>query len=294
MIMEETPRIVFFGTSDFSVSILEHLKETALLPTLIVTQPDKPKGRKMVITPPPVKVWAEAEGIPTIQPESLKETPPELQNDWDVFVVVAYGKIIPKHILDIPNRGALNIHPSLLPKLRGPSPIQSAILTDMKETGVTLMLLDEEMDHGPILAQAKVEIENLSDDKTSWPPKASVLEEIFAHIGGELLTENLIPWINGDITEEAQNDDEATFCEMIKKEDGEIDLNADPYQNYLKIQAFDQWPGTYFFVEKRGKRIRVKIMDAEFKDGTLTVTRVVPEGKNEMDYEDFRRGLRAS
>ena len=134
---EDSPRIAFFGTSDFAVSILEHLKDAELLPQLIVTQPDKPKGRKMVVTPPPVKVWADENKIKTIQPESLATIPKELEEEWDVFVVVAYGKLIPKELLEKPLHGALNIHPSLLPLLRGPSPIQSAILEDMKETGVT-------------------------------------------------------------------------------------------------------------------------------------------------------------
>lgn len=284
--MDTGPRIVFFGTPDFSVTILEHLKKANLTPELLVTQPDKPKGRKLALTPPPVKNWAEENTIPVIQPETLKKNIPEMLTgtDWDLFIVVSYGKIIPQEILDIPEHGTLNVHPSLLPKLRGASPIQSAILHDMKETGITIMLLDAEMDHGPIVSQASITVED-------WPPKASMLTELMANVGGEMLTDAIIPWINGDIQAEEQDHEQATFIEKIKKEDGLINFDDDPYKNYLKIQAFDMSPGTYFFVKKEDKKIRVKIADAEFKDGELILTRVIPEGKKEMDYEDFKRGL---
>jgi len=282
--MIETPRIAFFGTSSFSLTILDYLEEAGLLPALIVTQPDKPMGRKLLITPPPVKVWAKEKGIEVIQPETLEEIPEELQGEWDVFVVVSYGKIIPKIILDLSNSGALNIHPSLLPKLRGPSPIQSSILQDMRDTGVTLMLLDEEMDHGPIVAQASVSIEE-------WPIQADILGELLAKIGAELLVESIIPWINGDIKAEPQNDEEATYCKLIKKEDGLIDLEEDGYKNYLKIQALKEWPQAYFFVKKGEKKMRVKIAEAEYKKDSLILKRVIPEGKGEMDYKDFMRGL---
>lgn len=282
--MEQTPRIVFFGTSEFSVMVLDHLLEAGLLPSLIVTQSDKKQGRKMILTPPPVKLWAKEHSIKIIQPTSLKEIPEELKEDWDIFVVVSYGKIIPKKVLDLSPNGTLNVHPSLLPKLRGPSPIQSSILEDVKDTGVTVMLLDEEMDHGPIIAQASVSVED-------WPPKTSLFEELLADIGGELLVETLIPWINRDITAEEQNHDEATYCKLIKKEDALISLDDDDYQNYLKIQAYDKWPRAYFFVEKDGKKVRVKVADALYENDNLTIVKVIPEGKKEMDYEDFKRGL---
>ena len=281
---DNTPNIAFLGTSDFATVMLDHLEEAGLLPSLIVTQPDRPKGRKMLLTPPPVKVWAEARNIPLIQPEDLKTVPPELGDKWDLFIVVAYGVILPKTILDIPERGALNVHPSLLPTLRGPSPVHSAILTDQKETGVTVMLLDEKMDHGPIISQASVVVDD-------WPPRRDVLEDLLGQIGGELLVDTVIPWINGDIQEEVQDDTKATYCKLIKKEDALIELEDDPYQNYLKIQAFREWPESYFFTEKDGKQIRVKIKEAAYKDDTLLITRVLPEGKSEMDYVDFKRSL---
>lgn len=282
--MSDGPAIVFFGTF-ISVEILEHMQKADLLPRLIVTAPDKPKGRGLNTAPAPVVVWANEHGIPVIQPETLNPVPKELKTQpWDLFVVVGYGTILPKAVLDLPAHGVINVHPSLLPELRGPSPIRTAILEDKKTTGVTVMLLDEKMDHGPIIAQARVEIDG-------WPPKASLLEELLADVGGELLVDTIIPWINGDITPEEQKHERATYSKKIKKDDGLIDLENDPYQNYLKIQALEGWPGTYFFVQKGNKRIRVKIADAEYANGVLTVTRVIPEGKKEMSYEDFKRGL---
>ena len=161
-----TCRFVFFGTPEFAMIILEELELKGLLPLLVVTAPDKPKGRKLVVTPSEVKLWAQAHDIPVLTPEKLKneEFVAELsKQEWDLFVVAAYGKIIPKNILEMPKRGVLNVHPSLLPKFRGSSPIESAILSDEKFTGVTIMQLDEEMDHGPVLAQR----ERIC---TIWPP----------------------------------------------------------------------------------------------------------------------------
>ncbi len=284
-----TPRIAFFGTPHIAVSVLDALKEVGMLPAVIITNPDAPQGRKMVLTPPPVKVWGEEQKVPVLQPLSLKtddSVVPYLETlGVNLIVVAAYGKIIPKSILDIPKHGTLNVHPSLLPKLRGASPIRSAILEDMRETGVTIMLLDEELDHGPILAQEVVPIE-----KESWPLRGQALDTLLASRGGKLLAQVIPKWINGDITPIPQDHSQATFCTKITKEMGEIDLTADPYHNLLKIRAFDGWPGTFFFTERNGARIRVKILDAELvSDGSLKITRIVPEGKNEMAYEDFIR-----
>jgi methionyl-tRNA formyltransferase len=283
----EKPRIVFFGTPQFSAQILNELEEKGIVPTLIVASPDKPKGRKLVMTPPETKVWAEARGIDVLQPAKITdEFIDELGNtEWDLFIVASYGKILPQRLLDLPKKGVLNVHPSLLPRLRGASPIRSAILEDEKETGVTIMLIDAEMDHGPIVAQARVEVE-------AWPPKASLLEALLAHTGGELLAEVIPLWLLGKITPEEQDHDKATFTKKIKKEDALIDLSADAYQNLLKIKAYDGWPEAYFITQRNGKDIRVKIIDAELVDGKLVPTRVVPEGKKEMDYKDFVRGNR--
>lgn len=279
-------RLGFFGTPDIAVMVLYELEKAGYIPELIITNPDAPQGRKMIMTPPPVKIWADERDISILQPETLKDSAIVTalkENDFDLFIVAAYGKIIPSAILDIPKHGTLNVHPSLLPKFRGASPIRSAILNDVRETGVSIMLMDAELDHGPIVAQKKVEIL-----PQNWPMRGNELDKVLAHQGGELLADVIPKWIQGEITPEAQNHDEATFCSKISKEMGEIDLTTDPYQNLLKIRAFDGWPGTYFFTEKNGKRLRVKIIDAELKeDGTLNILRVIPEGKKEMAYKDF-------
>ncbi len=287
--MNNTPlKIAFFGTPDIAVWVLDELRSVGIHPTLIVTNPDAPRGRKLILTPPPVKTWAMEHSVPILQPTTLKDTSIEQilrDGNFDLFIVAAYGKIIPQSILNIPTRGTLNVHPSLLPKLRGASPIRSAILEDMRETGVTIMLMDEELDHGPILAQEVVHIA-----KDDWPLRGRVLDELLARHGGTLLAEVIPKWIAGTITPTVQEHDSATFCTKITKEMGEIDLNADAYQNLLKIRAFDGWPGTYFFHEKNGTKMRVKIIDAELEtDGTLKILRVIPEGKKEMSYEDFLR-----
>lgn len=270
-------KIVFFGTPEFSVAVLEELYKKNIVPTLIVTTPDAKVGRGLVLTPSPTKIWAEEHDIDVIHDHDDDIL---LNTEWDLFIVASYGKILPSRLLDLPNKGVLNVHPSMLPKFRGASPIVSAILEDEKETGVSIMLLDEKMDHGPIIAQAKVEVDN-------WPPRADVLENILVKEGGELLAEVIPLWMKGEITPVEQDHDRATFSKKISKEDGLINLEEDDYKNYLKIQALFGWPGTYFFVN--GKR--VKITDADFTNEKLVINKVIPEGKKEMEYKDFLRGL---
>jgi len=282
--------IAFFGTPEISVIVLKELKEAGFTPKLVVTMPDKPKGRRLALTPPPAKVWAQENNINFVQPEKLDGSFLELlrEGNFDLFVVASYGKILKQELLDIPKHGALNVHPSLLPKLRGASPIISAILEDEQKTGVTIMLLDAGMDNGPILAQASIEIDDSPTGE--WPPKASELGELLVSEGGKMLAEVIPRWIAGKIKPEAQDHEKATFTKKITKEDGLIELDADPYKNLLKIRAFDQWPGTYFFADRSGKKIRVKITDADLEEGKLIIKKVIPEGKKEMDYEDFLRG----
>ena len=284
----ENLKLCFFGTPDIAVWVLEALAKRGIVPALVVTNADAPKGRKMVLTPPPAKVWATERGIEVFQPATLKDATVEAQlraGVYDLFLVAAYGKIIPQAILDIPKFGTLNVHPSLLPSLRGASPIRSAILNDAHETGVTIMLMDAELDHGPILAQEKVMVE-----ERAWPLRGHALDELLARKGGKLLADVIPRWVAGEVTPVEQAHEKATFCTKITKEMGEIDLTADPYQNLLKIRAFDGWPGTFFFTEKKGARLRVKITDAELApDDSLKLLRVIPEGKKEMAYEDFTR-----
>ena len=299
----DAQKIAFFGTPQFAVTILEELKTAGLMPALIITAPDKPQGRGMIMTPPPVKVWAEINKIKVIQPTTLKENADEknspmsqlaeLTNQpWDLFIVAAYGKIIPENMLGIPKHKTRNVHPSLLPKLRGPSPIETTILNDDRDVGVTIMRLDKEMDHGPIVAQEKLPPEKNTEGNEVWPINATILENAAAIAGGALLAQTIPNWIAGKIVEKEQDHTKATYCKKITKADGLIDLFTDPYQNYLKICAYSGWPGTHFFQKSVGKNIRVTIKKAHYKDGQLTIETVVPEGKSEMPYQDFLRGIK--
>ncbi len=276
----------FFGTGPIAEFILEELMGAGLVPEILVTSPDKPAGRGNILTAPPVKRWADTHGIPTLQPEKIDDAFLETLRGRTahtvVFVVADYGKILPQALIDIPPKGIVNVHPSLLPRLRGPSPIRSAILTDEKETGVTIMLVDAKMDHGPILAQKKVSVD-------PWPPHAAVLEEMLAREGGRLLALILPQWALGDIEAREQNHDLATFCHFIKKEDALIHLTDDPYQNLLKIRAYEGWPGAYTFFERHGKQLRVQIIAAHIENNKLSIDTVKPEGKGEMSYADFVR-----
>ena len=272
----------FFGTDNFSVGVLDELKKVGFLPTLIITSPDKPKGRGLKITPPPIKLWAIKNKIDFLQPEKLGEKFNLEIRNWrlEIGVVASYGKILPAKILASFPKGALNVHPSLLPKYRGASPIQAQILNDEKKVGITIILMDEKMDNGPILASREFPNEILNSTK---------LSEKLAGKGGKLLAETIPKWLAREIKPIPQDDSQATFCQKITKEDGLIDLNGDSRQNFLKIQAFAGWPGAYFFVEQNGKKIRMKITKASFVSGQLKIESVIPEGKKEMNYEDFLR-----
>ncbi|MBI2610503.1 methionyl-tRNA formyltransferase [Candidatus Kaiserbacteria bacterium] len=281
---ESEIRFAFFGTSRIAVGILDELERENFIPALIVAAPDARKGRGMNLTSPPTKEWASAHDVPTLQPDKLDSD--FLRNMrvsvWDVFVVVDYGRILPKLLLDVPRRGCLNVHFSLLPRYRGASPIRSAILNNDKNIGTSIILLVEKLDEGPIIAQKALEL-------PSWPMKASALEDICLRESGQLLARILPAWVAGEIDAREQNHDLATYCEKIKKEDGLLDLSRDPYHNLLKVYAYEGWPSTYSFFERSRKKIRVQILDAHIEDGTFIVDRVKPEGKRDMSYQEFSR-----
>ena len=279
-----TVSFVFFGTDEHAGTILDELKSAGFTPALIVTTPDKPKGRELQMTPPPVKLWAQKNNIPVLQPEKLDTAfIGQLSKvNSQLFIVARYGKILPKDILNIPRHGTLNVHPSLLPLFRGPSPAQSQILAGVPETGVTIILLDEKVDHGPILAQEVVAM-------PTPLPHTHELENMLAHLGGKLLAETIPQWLAAPpadgIDPQEQNHAHATFTNMLKKEDGLLNLNDNDELNYRKFLAYSDWPSVYFF--KNGKRI--KITGAEFKDGTFVIKKVIPEGKKEMTYSAFTK-----
>ncbi len=289
----------FFGSSRFSVIVLDELEKLGFIPACIVTTPDKPQGRKLILTPNVVKTWAISKGIKVFDPakidlpfiEQLKgEYFSQLNqqkngNCLDVFIVASYGKILPTELIDLPPRKTLNIHPSLLPKYRGASPLQSAMIDDQKNTGVTIIRIDEKMDHGPIVAQKNVTI-------IEWPTYEE-FEMLMAREGANLIASILPDWVAGKIIEKEQDHSSATYTKKITKEDGLIDLQTekvDPYLNFRKIQAYHEWPQAYFFIEHAGKKIRVKITTASFKNGELIIEKVIPEGAKEMSYKDFQSG----
>lgn len=290
---------VFFGSSRFSVICLEELKRLGIAPTLIVTTPDQPKGRKLILTKTGVKIWAEQNSIDCLSPEKLDaDFIYKLEAvSSNLYLVASYGKILPKKIIELPKYGTLNIHPSLLPKYRGPSPIQEQILNNEQNIGVSLMKMDEQVDHGPIIARQGLSLALEGESLSSWPVSFTELEKITAEIGAKLFLDKLDDFITGKIIPIEQDHASATLTKKVKKEDGLLDIvNSNPYQNYLKFLAYSDWPKTYFFAEKyQGNslmKIRVKIVDAEFTDGQFIIKKVVPEGKKEMSYQDFLRGVK--
>lgn len=283
--VSEKLNFVFWGTPEVASKTLDILRENGYMPALIVTSPDKPQGRKMILTPPPVKVWAMQNNIPYLQPEKLdqKEIWDVLrilsgeQRSIDVFLVVAYGKIIPEEIINMPRLGSVNIHYSLLPKYRGASPVESAILNGETETGITIQKMEYKMDSGPIIGTEIVQI--MPDEK------AVELRERLIKVGGELLIKILPDFIDGKIIPIAQDETQATFCKKIKKEDGLIDLNADAELNYNKFRAYATWPRTFFFVNNK----RIIVINAILENNKLVIKKVLPEGKKEIKYEDFTK-----
>lgn len=281
-------KYAFFGSSQFSIFILDELVCAGFIPACIVTTPDKPQGRKLVITPNVVKTWAIKKNIPVLTPEkldnSLIEEIKTITPECNLFIVASYGKIIPQNIIDWPENKTLNVHPSLLPKYRGASPLQTAILEDDKNTGVTIMQIDEKMDHGPIVAQKTVAI-------NEWPTY-EIFEEKMASEGGKFLAQILPDWVTGKIKTKEQDHNSATYTKKITKEEAFIDLSAEPYTNFRKIQAYHQWPQAYFIHKHNGKEIKVKITSASFQQNKLIIEKVIPEGSKEISYSDFLSGYR--
>lgn len=272
-------KLAFLGTDEYAVTALDTLIKRGLTPSLVVSTPDKPAGRGLTLTPPPLAQYAKAQNWPLVQPTSLKITPPELaEREWDLFIVASYGKIIPAEILNLPKHGALNIHPSLLPKYRGPSPLESAILAGETETGVTILQVDPELDHGPIIAQEKYA---LTTETTGE------LGHILFKRGAEMIADILPDYLAGKIAAREQEHTKTTFTKKYDKSEAEINLADNPIINYQKIRAFTPRPGAFTFVAKNGKSIRLKIIKTHLSQGELVLDRIVPEGKREMSWEEF-------
>ena len=261
-------RIVFMGTPDFAVPCLKALINNGHEVTMCVTKPDMPVGRKQILTAPPVKNIALENNIKVFQPTTLKneEAFKIISNEKpEAIVVVAYGKILPKNILDIPKFGCINVHASLLPNLRGASPIQWSIVTDAKETGVTTMLMDEGLDTGDMLLTAKTPI--YEEDN------AESLHDRLSYLGSKLIIETLDGLLSNTIIPQKQPNDNTSYAPIINKEMGKLDFNKPARELFNLIRAFNPWPCCYFI--HNNKRIKVfssKVADkSNFEAGTVQI-----------------------
>ncbi|MEO8637366.1 MAG: methionyl-tRNA formyltransferase [Candidatus Taylorbacteria bacterium] len=278
-------KFIFFGTPRRGAKILEILKGGGLIPSLIVTAPDMPKGRGLKLSPSEVKQWAIENEIPFLQPSNLEDASFResiSKKKYQLGVVVSYGKMMPNWLLDLPQNGSLNLHFSLLPKYRGAIPAEAAILNGDTETGVSVVLMDEKLDHGPIVGL------------TTYPmpdplPTSFELVEALSLIGGKLLLEVIPDFVAGKIQPREQEHVNASYTKKIRKEDGLIDLGENPLTNWRKIQAYREWPKPYFFSQKKGQQIRVIIRDAKFENGKLEILKVTPEGRKEISYSDWKK-----
>lgn len=281
-------KYVFFGTPEFSANILDGLIRAGFPPVALVCNPDRPVGRKQVITPPPTKAFIEKqniEGIEVFQPETkdeLLKMSDEIFENADFGIVASYSKIIQQEVIDKAKLGIIGVHPSLLPKLRGASPIQSAILTGEAETGVTLYLLDKKVDHGEVLSMGKITLDEQNYDE--------LLNES-ADLAVELLTKILPSFSDGDITSEAQDESLATHTKKFSSEDGHIHIEdliiavdgtspSIALAIHRVIRALNPEPGVYTMRNDK----RVKLLASELKDGKLVLKRTQEEGKLPVDF----------
>ena len=295
-------KIVFMGTPQFARHIAGKVHAQTPI-DLIITQPDKPVGRKRTLTPPPMKTFALDHGIEVWQPARLHEVMKALlARDIDLIITAAYGLILPKRLLLHPSLGAINVHASLLPKLRGGAPIQRAIERGYETTGVTIMYMSERMDAGDIIAQRATPI---APDET-----AGQLFETLAHLGGDLLCEVLLSIFQNKITARAQNDDDATYAYTITRDEERLDFTKDAAALERKIRAFYPQPATYFIADgqsfkiyratlSEGSAAKAGEVIAHHKDGiviqcakdALKLLEVKPAGKGIMDGAALVNGI---
>ncbi len=298
-------RVLFLGTPSFAVRPLQRLVEAGYEIVGVVTQPDRPAGRSRTLQPPPVKQAALELGLPVLQPETLRDDAVVAQLralQPDAGVVAAYGEILRRAVLELPPLGYLNIHPSLLPLYRGPSPVAAAILQGDSVTGVSIIRLERAMDAGPILAQATLPL----DPSARTGP---VTEQLFA-IGADLLVGVLPLYAAGELVPEPQDHARATVTRMQVKEDGRLDWNLPALVLERTVRAYDPWPGAWTTWE--GQQIKIlqasveaqivdstpgTILDAPgllvaTGDGALHLREVQPAGKRPMAGADWKRGQR--
>jgi methionyl-tRNA formyltransferase len=298
--------LVFAGTPRFAAPTLEKLVEAGFDVRLVVTQPDRPRGRGMELTPSPVKESAIKLGIPVSQPDKIKHNA-EFQAELtalqpEAIIVVGYGRIIPLWMVDLPKLGNLNVHASLLPKYRGAAPVQWAIAQGETMTGVTTMRIDAGLDTGPILLQRELAISAHDTAETIAPRLAA--------IGAELMIETLRGLEAGTVRPRSQDHEQATLAPMLKKEDGQIDFRRSATEIWNRLRGFQPWPGA--FTSFRGKNLHVWLarpIDADVPTGTIQMEGHLPlvgcaahtalelievqvEGKKRMSAQDFVNGYR--
>lgn len=297
-------KIIFLGTPEFAVPILEKLITSDYKPTAVFCAPDKPIGRQQILTPPPIKILAQKYNIPVYQPANKKELAEQVANlKPDLIISAAYGIIVPEEVLAAPKFGCLNIHPSLLPRYRGASPLQTAILNGDEKTGVTIFKMDEKMDTGAIIAQQEY---SLIKQKLTTPE----LSKELAKISADLLIKTLPDWISGKITPQPQNNALATYSKIIAKEDGRIDWQKPTEEIEQQIRAYTPWPGTYTTID--GSKIKIIEGEASEKNhsqqagevflagannlavqtgsGALIIKKLQAEGGKPLSVSDFLRG----
>ncbi len=300
-------RIVFMGTPEFAVPSLQHLLVNKYEVAAVYTPPDKTAGRGRPVLLSPVKQAAEEAGLPVLQPVNFKspETVKQLAGlKPDVIVVSAYGRILPRAVLDIPPKGCVNVHPSLLPRHRGAAPVAGAILAGDEFTGVSIMLLDSGMDTGPVLVQAQIPISDW--DNTGF------LTDKLAQIAARLLPEALPRWERGEINPRPQDESAASYTALLSKQEGEIDWRLPVVEIWRKVRAYYPWPGCYTVWQgkqlkitqavalppdntiKMGQVAALDRKDTAFGVGTgnglLGVVKVQLEGKRVMSAAEFLRG----
>lgn len=286
-----TLRIAFFGTGPLAEEALVASIEKGLVPALVVTKEDAPIGRHQSITPPSIKIIATAYGIPVFQKKQgdlWENSPLYDETPFDLFIVASYGVIIREQELDLPLYGVLNIHPSLLPQYRGPTPIETALYNNDKTMGITIMALDTEVDHGPIVVQRSYDI--LSEYKEET---ALFFEAKAGALGMELLYEILPSFISGAISVEEQNHKEATYTKKFTKEMGLVDIVKDSRERIMAVyRSCTPWPGCYFMFMHNGRALRIKITEMAYIEGVPTIMKVIPEGKKEMSFAAFKNGYK--
>ncbi len=272
------PRFAYFGTPYVARDTLARLYDADYAPAVVITSPDSRRGRGLVETPSETKAWAQERGLPVLAPEKLDDAfLAELRAyECDYGIAVAYGKIVPQAVLDAFPRGILNVHYSLLPAYRGASPVETALWNGDSVTGVTVQQMAYELDAGDILAQEESPID---PDDTTLTLRPRLIEQ-----GASLLIRTLPAFLEGTLTPVPQDAARATRAPKIRKEQGLLDLSADPQRNWNTYRALRESPGTYFFAEKDGKRIRVKVADAQYAGSAFRIARIIPEGKPEQDF----------